>query len=78
MRAPRLEVDLTALGHNATVLVRRLAGRGIDVTGVTKAVLACPEIAATLLAAGVRGLGDSRIENIERLRDVDRRRRPRR
>ena len=37
-------------------------------TGVTKATLGSPEIARTWLRAGVSGLGDSRVENIRRLR----------
>ena len=68
MSAPRLEVDLDKLQHNASTLVERLAIRGIAVTGVTKASLGSPEIARALLRGGVGGLGDSRIENIEALR----------
>jgi predicted amino acid racemase len=68
MSAPRLEIDLGKIYHNARTLVERLARRGISVTGVTKATLGSAEIAATLLRAGVKSLGDSRIENIEALR----------
>ncbi len=68
MAAPRLEIDLDKIGHNARILVERLGQRGIVVTGVTKAALGSAEIAATLLQAGVKGLGDSRIENIESMR----------
>lgn len=68
MNAPRLEINLDQLEHNACTLVRRLADRGIAVTGVTKAALGAPEIAKALLRGGVAGLGDSRIENIEALR----------
>jgi len=63
--APRLEIDLDKIYHNARSLVELLAPRGISVTGVTKATLGSPEIARVLLRAGVVGLGDSRIENIE-------------
>lgn len=66
--APRLEIDLGKIHHNASTLVERLAHRGISVTGVTKATLGSAEIAATLLRAGVSTLGDSRIENIEAMR----------
>jgi len=52
-------------------LVLRLSQRGISVTGVTKAALGCPEIAGVWLRAGVSGLGDSRIENIETLRRAE-------
>ena len=68
MTAPRLEIDLGKIQHNARILVERLADRGISVTGVTKATLGSPEIAGALLRAGVSGLGDSRIENIEAMR----------
>jgi predicted amino acid racemase len=65
MSAPRLEIDLSKIRHNTRTLVERLGQRGISVTGVTKATLGSAEIAATLLEAGVKRLGDSRIENIE-------------
>ncbi len=66
----RLEIDLDKIHHNARTLVERLARRGISVTGVTKATLGSPEIANTLLRAGVSSLGDSRIENIEAMRQA--------
>ncbi|MBL6954833.1 MAG: alanine/ornithine racemase family PLP-dependent enzyme [Alphaproteobacteria bacterium] len=65
MTAPRLEIDLGKIRHNARTLVGQLADRDISVTGVTKAALGSPEIAGALLQAGVSALGDSRIENIE-------------
>ncbi len=68
MSAPRLEIDLRKIHHNARILVERLGKRGISVTGVTKATLGSAEIAATLLDAGIKRLGDSRIENIEAMR----------
>lgn len=68
MTAPRLEIDLDKIHQNARTLVGRLANRGISVTGVMKATLGSVEIAAALLRAGVSGLGDSRIENIEAMR----------
>jgi len=68
MIAPRLEINLDKLEHNARTLVRRLKVRGINVTGVTKGVLGSPEIANVLLSSGVRRIGDSRIENIESMR----------
>jgi predicted amino acid racemase len=37
MVAPRLEIDLGKIQHNARTLVERLARRGISVTAVTKA-----------------------------------------
>ncbi len=68
MTAPRLEISLDKIFHNASTLVRRLRRSGIAVTGVTKACMGNPSYAATLLAAGVRTIGDSRIENILEMR----------
>ena len=68
MTASRLEIDLTKIRHNALALVNLLGSCGISVSGVTKAVLGLPDIARELLAAGVSGLADSRIENIQTMR----------
>jgi predicted amino acid racemase len=68
--APRLEVRLDRIRHNACSLVARLARQGIGITGVTKATLGCPEVARVLLDAGVAAIGESRIEGIERLRQA--------
>lgn len=68
MSAPRLEIRLDRIHHNAKTLVDRLGLLGIDVVGVTKAVLGLPEIARELIRAGVTSIGDSRIENIETMR----------
>ena len=64
MTAPRLELDLGKVERNARALVEQLAPRGIRVTGVTKAVLGAPEVAAAFERGGVTGFGDSRIENL--------------
>ena len=68
MTAPRLEIDLGKLRHNARTLVKRLRTRGIAVTGVTKAVLGSAEVAKVMLEAGVSGLGDARVENLVAMR----------
>jgi predicted amino acid racemase len=68
MTAPRLEIDLRKLHHNARTLVERLSVRGIAVTGITKATMGSPAVAGAMLRAGVRSLGDSRVENLEALR----------
>ncbi len=68
MTAPRVEIRLDRIQSNAKTLVESLARRGVAVTGITKAVLGAPEIARALLSAGATAIGDSRIENIERMR----------
>lgn len=71
MSAPRLEINLDKIQHNARILVERLGARGIAVTGVTKSFLGSPVIAGVLLRAGVSSLGDSRIENIKTMRNAN-------
>ena len=68
MSSPRIEVDLDRIGENAHELVRRTAARGVSVTAITKAMRGLPALGRVLLDAGAVALGDSRIENIERLR----------
>lgn len=70
MTAPRLEIDLEKIHHNGRALVTRLDKLGISVTGVTKATPGSAELANTLLRAGVNSLGDSRIENIQAMRNA--------
>jgi predicted amino acid racemase len=68
LTSPRLEIDLSKIHHNARMLVTLLGKRGISVSGVTKAFLGLPDVARELLVAGVSGLADSRIENIQTMR----------
>lgn len=68
MEGLRVDLDLDKIAHNARSLVDRLGARGISVTGVTKATLGSPAVATALVGAGVSGLADSRVENLERLR----------
>ena len=70
MTAPRLEIRLDRIHHNALQLVGHLHSQGISVTAVTKATLGSPDIAAILAEAGVDGLGEPRIETIESLRQA--------
>ena len=67
MTAPRLEIHLERLDHNARTLVDRLGRAGIAICGVSKATLGLPEIVATWIAAGVPSIGESRIASIEAL-----------
>lgn len=71
IRAPRLEIDLDKIFHNAQTLVQRLGRRGISVTGVTKATLGSADVANELIRAGMSSLGDSRIETIESMRHAN-------
>lgn len=68
--SPRIEIDLAKIEENTRRLVMRLAPLGIEVTGVTKAVLGLPAVASAMLSGGVVRLGDSRLANLDRLREA--------
>ena len=68
MGSPRLEIDLEQLEKNAQAVVSFCADYGIEVTGVTKAVCGMPQAAKAMIRGGVKGIGESRLENIGRLR----------
>ena len=71
MTTPRIEIELAKIEHNTRVLVGRMALRGIGVTGVTKATLGSPGVGAAMLRGGAVGLGDSRVQNLARLAELD-------
>ncbi|BBD09878.1 alanine/ornithine racemase family PLP-dependent enzyme [Desulfovibrio ferrophilus] len=71
MKTPYLEIDLSKIHDNAKHLITMFGVRGIGVMGVTKSVLGEPKIADCLIAAGISSLGDSRIENIIRMRKAN-------
>lgn len=65
---PRLQIDLNRIEENSRV-VAELCGRyGIDLAGVTKAVCGLPKAARAMLRGGARQIGESRLQNIRRLR----------
>lgn len=68
MAEPRVTIDLDIIERNARVVTETCAGYGISVFGVTKGTCGTPQVAAAMLRGGVIGIGESRFENIQRLR----------
>ncbi len=66
--SPYLTIDLDKIAHNARVITGLCRDHGIAVTGVTKGVCGQPEVAVAMLRGGVGAIGESRFENIDRLR----------
>ncbi|MDI6843115.1 MAG: alanine/ornithine racemase family PLP-dependent enzyme [Anaerosomatales bacterium] len=60
-------VDLEAIRANAERVVEALGGR--QVVGVTKVTCGHPGVAQAMLDGGCTAIGDSRLENLERLRE---------
>jgi ornithine racemase len=70
-KTPYLEINTSKLFENAKTLVEMFGARGIGILGITKVVLGDPRIARLLVSAGVSSIGDSRIENIIRMRKAN-------
>ncbi|WP_224732698.1 alanine racemase [Francisella sp. SYW-9] len=65
VETPRLVINLHKIEHNTKVLVDRLNHLNISVIGVTKVIQSSQIMTDILIKAGVIGLGDSHIGNIE-------------
>jgi predicted amino acid racemase len=68
-KQPRVLIHLAKLAHNFQTIASRAARAGIRITGVLKGTAGDPEIARTLIEAGLDSIGDSRIENLDKLRE---------
>lgn len=68
MRYPEITINRKIIKDNAEKIVSLCARRGVDVWGVTKGVSAHPDAASAMLEGGCAGLGDSRMENIRKMR----------
>jgi predicted amino acid racemase len=70
MTRPYVAIDLDKIEHNARAIVALCHGHGIEVTGVTKGTCGHPEVANAMLRGGVTSIGESRFENIHRIREA--------
>jgi predicted amino acid racemase len=68
MSNARLRIDLEKIVHNTRRVVAISHQHGLRVMGVTKGTAGLPEVAKAMLAGGIETLGDSRLDNIARLR----------
>ena len=68
---PSLTVNLPHLRKNVRVVRELCESRGIRITAVTKVFEADPKIAKVLVEEGLTTLGDSRVDNLERLKDIE-------
>lgn len=70
MNSPRLEIDLTVITENTRCIVNKCKSFDGHVVGVTKSCCGDSRVARAMLAGGVTMLGDSRLENIKRMRQA--------
>ncbi len=69
MQSPRIEIELDKLAYNTRKLTALYGSKGVCITAVTKGVCGSPRIASALLYSGIRSFGDSRIANIQKMRE---------
>lgn len=67
---PRIEISLSQIRDNAEMLSELYGQKGISLMGVSKAVLGEPSIAEAMIQGGVKFIADSRIENIQRMKNA--------
>ncbi|MBO2454799.1 alanine racemase [Actinomadura barringtoniae] len=65
---PRVAIRLDVIERNARVVTQACGSYGVGVFGVTKGACGMPHVARAMLRGGVIGIGESRYENIRRLR----------
>lgn len=67
---PRIEISLSKIQDNARMLSELYGQKNISLMGVSKAVLGEPAIAKAMIQGGVRFIADSRIENIQKMKNA--------
>lgn len=67
---PRIEINLAKVAYNAAKLVELYGSKHIGLMGVTKTVCGAPEIATILLEQGIHMLADSKLLNLQKMRDA--------
>ncbi|WP_290770533.1 alanine/ornithine racemase family PLP-dependent enzyme [Anaerofustis sp.] len=68
---PTLKIDLNKIYENALTVKNTLGKYNVDVTAVTKLHSCNEKIVNTLMDAGINKFADSRIENLENIKDMD-------
>ncbi|MEW5813875.1 MAG: alanine racemase [Spirochaetota bacterium] len=68
MPGPILHIDLEKIEANTRAITALCRQHSINLTGVTKATCGLPQAASAMIKGGVESIGESRLENIHRLR----------
>lgn len=66
MHLPRIIIDIPKIVHNFQSIQKRCLSCGVSLTGVVKGIAGDFKIVEALAVSGLKELGDSRIENLER------------
>lgn len=67
---PAIRIDLEKLQNNARVVIGQCAQHGVQVAAVVKCCCGSPKVARAFIAGGACQIADSRIDNLQRLREA--------
>ena len=67
---PLLTINTDYITENAKEIVKRAKQNGVSITAVTKCFGGNREVASALLKGGIKIIGDSRIANLEKFKDL--------
>ena len=67
---PCIEIDLSKITYNSRKIVSYCSEAGIKLTAVTKVFCGKLPVVEAVLKGGVASIGDSRIENLQKLKDL--------
>lgn len=68
---PRIEVDLKKITHNTKEMVKVFGELGVKIAGINKVTCGSVEVANALIDGGVKVIGESRIEALKKLKDIN-------
>lgn len=63
-----VEINTSSIEHNARFLLKLATESGVKIAGVTKVVCGDPIIADKILKVGFQEIGESRLENVKRMK----------
>lgn len=66
---PKILTDLDIIHGNTKNIVSICGNEGIEVMGITKGFCAAPEIARVMVEGGIKAIGDSRLKNLQSLKE---------
>lgn len=70
-RYPCLTIDTAKLSHNTTEVIKLCERKNITAMAVTKLFQGNPKITQLMVDAGIKCIGDARIQNLIRLKDIN-------
>lgn len=68
---PCIDINLNKIAHNTHIISSYCNNKGIDIAAVSKVFCAEIPIVKTIIDTGIKIIGDSRIENLEKIKNLN-------